>query len=96
MHRSLTANALLTQIMFEQEADLAIISEQYNTIRDNTWLEDSTKTAAIWIMNAEKFQTTSSGIGDGFVWISSSDYTVNSFKTLLTTSKTQLVASAET
>ncbi|XP_070071122.1 uncharacterized protein [Drosophila takahashii] len=49
MHRSRTANDLLLQIALEHHVDLAIISEQYKTREDGLWIEDETKTAALWI-----------------------------------------------
>ncbi|XP_070141590.1 uncharacterized protein [Drosophila kikkawai] len=48
MHRSRTANDLLHQIVLENQFDV-IISEQYKKREEGFWLEDDTKTAAIWI-----------------------------------------------
>lgn len=75
LHRSLTADALLVQVMMEHKADLAVISEQYSP-KNGNWYEDTSKTAAIWIINAANFQILRDGKGDGFVWVSSNTYTV--------------------
>ncbi|XP_070142338.1 uncharacterized protein [Drosophila kikkawai] len=49
MHRSRTANDLLHQIVLENQIDVVIISEEYKKREEGFWLEDDTKTAAIWI-----------------------------------------------
>lgn len=68
MHRGKVADALLPQIIIEQEADIAIISEQYTKKMNGVWSEDETATAAIWIPPASRLISRSSGKGNGFVW----------------------------
>lgn len=75
LHRSVTADALLMQVMMEHKADIAVISEQYGT-KNGRWYEDNTKTAAIWMTNEANFHITGDGKGDGFVWVSSNSYSV--------------------
>ena len=76
MHRSKTADSLLPQLMLEFGTEVAIISEQYRIVQDGTWLEDITATAAIWLTESSGFKTTSSGRGNGFVWISNENITI--------------------
>lgn len=76
LHRSITASALLPQIMLEHGSEVAIISEQHSRLSNGVWFEDATKTAAIWMTSAANFQTTRDGKGDGFVWVSSRTYSV--------------------
>lgn len=63
------ADALLPQILIEQEADIAIISEQYTSKASGCWFEDTSNTAAIWIPNSSQLIPGLSGRGDGFVWV---------------------------
>ncbi|XP_069962615.1 uncharacterized protein [Bactrocera oleae] len=76
MHRSKTADSLLPQLMLEFGTEVAIISEQYRIVQDGTWWEDITATAAIWLTESSGFKTTSSGRGNGFVWISNENITI--------------------
>lgn len=76
MHRSLTADSLLPQVMLENETDVAIISEQYTVANSGIWLADTSATAAIWLTEQSSFQKTNSGAGNGFVWASSQDITI--------------------
>lgn len=76
LHRSVTASALLPQIMLEHKSEVAIISEQHSELRNGLWLEDTSKTAAIWVMIGAKFHTIRHGAGDGFVWATGKDYTI--------------------
>lgn len=67
MHRAKVADALLPQIIIEQEAEIAIISEQYKKNPTGIWLEDDTQTAAIWIPTGD-LSSKENGKGNGFVW----------------------------
>ena len=71
LHRSKTADDLLTQIVFEKKVDLLIISEQYKERRNATWFTDTLGTAAIWIPNPKKVPVEQHGTGSGFVWVRS-------------------------
>lgn len=75
MHRSKTASSLIDQIMLEENADMAIISEQYLTTKSGFWLEDHTKTAAIWIPQHRTMIVKEKGTGNGFVWIKTKEIT---------------------
>lgn len=76
MHRSRTADALLSQIVTEKEADVVIISEQYKRIESGIWLEDESHTAAIWVPLAVSLSIINSGVGNGFVWARTAQYTI--------------------
>ena len=69
MHRSKTADALLDQLAIEHNIDIAIISEQYLKPRSGFWLEDDTKTAAIWIPQNKNIPVNVTIAGNGFTWI---------------------------
>lgn len=69
MHRGRVADALLPQIILEQDADIAIISEQYSKKTNGHWLDDNTETAAIWIPSRSNIRPTNNGKGNGFVWV---------------------------
>lgn len=69
MHRSKVPDALLPQIVIEQNADIMIISEQYSTKPNGLWVDDDSKTCAIWIPNKTKVKPKHSGKGNGFVWV---------------------------
>ncbi|KAH8375737.1 hypothetical protein KR093_008378, partial [Drosophila rubida] len=68
MHRSKTADSLLSQFVLEKAVDVVIISEQYKIPKNGTFLTDNTGTAAIWLPNLNNFTVTRSGAGQGFVW----------------------------
>lgn len=76
LHRSITASSLLPQIMLEHKSEVAIISEQHSKLKSGLWFEDTTGTAAIWVTSGAKFHAIRHGSGDGFVWTTSSDYTI--------------------
>lgn len=76
MHRGRVADALLPQIIAEQDADIAIISEQYTRKENGYWIEDDTATAAIWISNDSSLIPTRSGRGNCFVWVQFNNVTV--------------------
>ena len=65
MHRSQVASNLLRQIQAEHEADLLLMSEQYNNPNTQTWIQDKTGTAAIWIANPVAVPVEKKGLGDG-------------------------------
>lgn len=71
MHRSKTANDLLTQLCFEKNADLLIISEQYQQRDSSSWYADNLGTAAIWVLDTDKTPVEDHGSGNGFVWVKS-------------------------
>ena len=71
LHRSKTANDLLAQLVLEKDADLLIISEQYQDRNSPTWFADTLGTAAIWIPNPVKVPVENHGAGKGFVWVKS-------------------------
>lgn len=75
MHRGKTADALLSQIVIEQEADITIISEQYSERMSGCWIEDETKTAAIWIPTTSGNQPKGRGKGNCFAWVQFEDVT---------------------
>lgn len=76
MHRGKTADALLPQIVKEQEADITIISEQHSKKSSGLWIEDDTGTAAIWIPMPQKIQSKSYGTGNCFVWMQFDEFTI--------------------
>lgn len=69
LHRSRTADSLLAQIVVEHTVDVVIISEQYKKKESGTWLEDATKTAAIWIPTHSRAHISSKGTGNCFVYV---------------------------
>lgn len=69
MHRGKVANALLPQIIIEQKADIAIISEQHSKITNGLWTEDDTGTAAIWIPFTSRLTPKKTGKGNCFTWV---------------------------
>ena len=71
MHRSQVASNLLRQIQAEHEADLLLMSEQYENPDTQTWIPHDTRTVAIWIANPAAVSVERKGIGNGFVWIRS-------------------------
>lgn len=76
MHRGKTADALLPQIVAEQDSDVAIISEQYSRKMTGCWIEDDTGTAAIWTPRNLGSRLKSQGKGNCFVWAQFEDVTV--------------------
>ncbi|XP_054745783.1 uncharacterized protein LOC129250173 [Anastrepha obliqua] len=76
MHRSTTAHLLLPQIMMEQEADIAVLSEQYASPSVGWFIEDPSSTEAIWCKDNTKLQVTNSGTGNGYVWMRSQCLTI--------------------
>ena len=71
MHKSQVASNLLRQIQAVHEADLLLMSEQYNIPNTQTWILDKTGTAAIWVANPVAVPVEKKGLGDGYVWIRS-------------------------
>lgn len=69
MHRGKVAHALLPQIAKEQEADVIIISEQYTHMRNGIWIEDESRTAAIWLPCCRQYDIKNSGKGNGYAWL---------------------------
>lgn len=69
MHRGKVADALLPQIIIEQKADIAIISEQHSKVTSGLWTEDLTGTTAIWIPDVSRFIPKKSGKGNCFTWV---------------------------
>ena len=67
------ANDLLAQLICEKDADLLIISEEYQNRDSQTWFSDTLGTAAIWVSNPRKVMVDSHGSGNGFVWIRSNE-----------------------
>ena len=72
MHRSQVSSHLLRQIQAEHEADLLLMSEQYNNPNTQTWIPDKTGTAAIWVANPGQYRSRkmdyvmdTSGLGAG-------------------------------
>lgn len=76
MHRGKTADSLLSQIAIEQCADVMIISEQYLNKDNDTWFDDETGTAAIWIPRTDTFKPKKSGKRNGFVWVQLDEITL--------------------
>lgn len=78
MHRGKTADALLSQIVIEQEADITVISEQYGRRTSGCWVEDDTSTAAIWIPTTCGKEPKGYGKGNCFAWVQFEDFTIMS------------------
>ncbi|XP_050338250.1 uncharacterized protein LOC126764627 [Bactrocera neohumeralis] len=76
MHRCKAADALLSQMVMENDYEIIIISEQYKKKERGTWLEDSSSTAAIWLPPGSNGATVSNGNGNGFVWAKWEIFTV--------------------
>lgn len=75
MHRSRTADDLLSQYQREKGIDLLIISEQYKEKTGTGWYADSLGTAAIWIPNPKHRLMVNQGISEGHCWIKLNDIT---------------------
>ena len=43
------AQNLLLQLVREEKADIAIVSEEYRDLNEPNWVKDTTSKAAIWI-----------------------------------------------
>ncbi|XP_073821380.1 uncharacterized protein [Musca autumnalis] len=78
MHRGKVADAILPQIVREQEADIMVISEQYSSKTSGQWFEDESKTAAIWIPDRRNKKPMKEGKGNGYVWIQFAEVTIMS------------------
>lgn len=76
MHRSKTADTLLDQLIIEKNVEVVVISEQYGKPKPGFWIEDMSKTAAIWIPIGNTLSIEHKGYGNGFVWIKTSELTV--------------------
>lgn len=76
MHRGKVADALLSQIVLEQNADIMIISEQYSKKANGLWFDDDSETCAIWIPKRTKARIKHTGKGNGFVWVQLNDITL--------------------
>lgn len=76
MHRSKTADALLDQLLLEKRADIVVISEQYGKPKNGTWIEDTSKTAAIWIPAGSSLTVKDKGSENGFVWLKLNGFTL--------------------
>ena len=76
LHRSKTADALLTQIVAEYAIDLVIISEQYKKKESGVWLEDETKTAAIWLPSGAGPPLQETKLGNCYVYARLKDVAV--------------------
>lgn len=76
MHRCGTAHDLLQQYVLEKNIDAVIISEQYRNYRSGMWVEDETKTAAIWIPGGSRLPAASSGSGNCFAWVTGPQFTI--------------------
>ena len=76
MHRSKTAHELLKQIAVERESDIIVISEQYRDMTSGWWLEDPSKTAAIWKPRGSSAVITKSGCIDCCVYVTTDQCTI--------------------
>ncbi|XP_039951543.1 uncharacterized protein LOC120768853 [Bactrocera tryoni] len=76
MHRCKAADAILSQMVMENDYEIIIISEKYKKKETGTWLEDSSSTAAIWLPQGSNATTVSNGNGNGFVWVKCDIFTV--------------------
>lgn len=76
MHRSKTADALLDQLLIEKNVDIVVISEQYGRPKNGTWIEDTSRTAAIWIPTRSTITIEDRGCGTGFVWLKTNELTI--------------------
>ena len=71
LNRSRTVNDLLMQLIGEMEADMIIISEQYQERDSTAWFPHSLGIAAIWIPNPKRVPINMHGSKNGFVWVKS-------------------------
>ncbi|XP_033222576.1 uncharacterized protein LOC117176444 [Belonocnema kinseyi] len=71
LHRSRTADDLLTHLVYEKKADLLLLCDQYQDREVPTWFADSTGTAAISVRNGDKVPVDDHGFGAEFDWIRS-------------------------
>ncbi|XP_055838877.1 uncharacterized protein LOC129906906 [Episyrphus balteatus] len=76
VHRSLTADSLLTKLVMELRADIVIVSEQYRDKDGPNWIPDLLRTAAVWIPDTRKFLIERKGAERGFAWVKSGRLTV--------------------
>ncbi|XP_049316891.1 uncharacterized protein LOC125779655 [Bactrocera dorsalis] len=72
MHRCKAADALLSQMVMENDYEIIIISGQYRKKERCTWLEDSSSTAAIWLPP----KSNANRNGNGFAWAKCDIFTV--------------------
>lgn len=71
LNRSKTANDLLTQIIYEKQADLLILSEQYQDRHSETWFKNTLGMAAIWVTNPTTVPVVVHGSEKAYVWVRS-------------------------
>ncbi|XP_018782924.1 PREDICTED: uncharacterized protein LOC108965163 [Bactrocera latifrons] len=76
MHRCKAADALLSQMVMENDYEIIIISEQYKKKERGTWLKDNSSIAATWLPPWSSATTVSKGNGKGFVWAKCDRFTV--------------------
>lgn len=76
LHRSKTADNLLTQLRRDLKTDIIAISEQYENKNGPGWFADALGTAAIWIPNVMIVNIQRHGVGRGFVWVKCNGFTL--------------------
>ncbi|XP_046837586.1 uncharacterized protein LOC124432619 [Vespa crabro] len=69
LNKSRTAHHLLTQLYSEKQADIVLISEQYQDRAGIGWYADKLGTAAIWIPDPRQIHVSDQGSGRGYVWV---------------------------
>ena len=76
MHRSRTADSLLSWLTMEHHSDGVIISEQPSNKKSGSFIEETTGTAAICLIKHSRLSITNSESGKGFVCISCNEVTL--------------------
>lgn len=76
LHRSRTADDVLSQLRLDLQADMIIISEQYKNKEGPGWFTDLSGTAAIWIPSGRVPPIKDHGAGRGFVWVKQGSTTI--------------------
>ncbi|XP_033221166.1 uncharacterized protein LOC117175568 [Belonocnema kinseyi] len=76
LNRCKLAQALMAQLAIDKGADIFINSEQYDQSRGAGWFQDTSGTAAIWVINSTQFPVHKHGVGDGYVWVTSGRVTI--------------------
>ena len=76
VHRSRTPDVLLEKIVVER--GMVIIREQYGRITKDSWFEEETGTAALWIFGSGRFSITEHGAGSGYIYLQTEFLTIMS------------------
>ncbi|KAG8226805.1 hypothetical protein J437_LFUL002851 [Ladona fulva] len=68
MNKIRIADALLPQLLLEEEADILLLSEPYRRKDCRTWFSSTRKNIAIWIPNPRQARVEQHGAEEYYVW----------------------------